>query len=237
MRVPIVCLMLRSYRNCEGFDAQGNPIYDWESPHMKKLYRFLDYCQRRHVKVILGEGDIPSSNQDRPDMDTEKLQQYHMEQKVPHWWRIIADELEHLRNDRHYTCIRYFNFLNKPNSNSSGRIPFDRWKSGVTGLRAEFEMRGLGKEVQLIGPDVCFLPRDGFWVDLTALQCPSEVGAYDFHYYAPAADLESGFLEKYCWMKQDYINRIDPNGRSKPFFMGEAGMTGGPVQPQIGNDS
>ena len=51
------------------------------------------------------------------------------------------------------------------------------------------------------------------------------------------AEIESDYLEKYCWMKKDYIDRFDPNGRAKPFFMGEAGMTGGPVQPQGGNDS
>ena len=237
MRVPIVRVMLRSYRYCAGFDERGNPIYQWEEPHMLKLYRLLDYCQSHHVKVILGEWDIPSSQQDRPDMATDKLQQYNMDQNDPRWWRIIADELEHLRNDKHYTCIQYFNFLNEPNSKSSGHIPFDAWQRGVTGLRREFVTRGLDQAIQLIGPDVCFLPQDGFWVDLTATHCPEQIGAYDFHYYAPAADLESGYLEMYCWMKKDFINRFDPNGRKKPFFMAEAGMTGGPVQPQGGYDS
>lgn len=237
MRVPIVRVMLRSYRYCEGFDAQGNPIYQWDSPHMKKLYRLLDYCQSRHVKVILGEWDIPSSNQDRPDMATDKLQQYQMDENDPRWHRIIADELVHLRNVKHYTCIAYFNFLNEPNSKSSGSIPFDRWKSGITALNAEFARRGLAKEVAIIGPDVTYLPHDGYWIDLTVQQCPKEIAAYDFHYYAPAADLESGYLEKFCWMKKAYIDRFDPKGRSKPFFMGEAGMTAGPVQPQGGSDS
>jgi hypothetical protein len=237
MRVPIVRVMIRSYRYCEGFDAQGNPIYDWNNNHMRKLYRLLDYCQSNHVTVILGEWDIPSSKEDRPDIATDKLQKFHMDENDPRWWRIIADELVHLRNDKQYTCIRYFNFLNEPNSNSSGRIPFDRWKSGVVGLRAEFQKRGLTKDIQIIGPDVTFLPRDGFWVDLTALQCANLIGAYDFHYYAPAADLESGYLEKYCWVKRNFINRYDPRGRSKPFLMGEAGMTAGPIGPQGGSDS
>ena len=104
-------------------------------------------------------------------------------------------------------------------------------------MNAEFAKRGLAQDVKIIGPDVTFLPRDGFWIELTVTQCPKEVAAYDFHYYAPAAELESGYLEKYCWMKKDYIDRFDPNGKFKPFFMGEAGMTGGPVEPQGGNDS
>ena len=237
MRVPIVRLMTRSYTYCNGFDARGNPIYEWNNNRMKKMYRLLDYCQTHNIKVILGEWDHPSSRQDRPDIAVDKLQQYNMDQNDPRWHRIIADEVEYLRNTKHYTCIVYFNLLNEPNSNSSGRIPFDSWKSAITALNAEFTKRGLANDVKIIGPDVCFLPRDGFWVDLTAQQCPGEVAAYDFHYYAPAAELESDFLEKYCWMKKDYIDRFDPKGRSKPFFMGEAGMTGGPVQPQGGNDS
>ena len=160
-----------------------------------------------------------------------------MDENDPRWHRIIADEVAYLRKTKHYTCIVYFNLLNEPNSNSSGRIPFDKWKLAITDLNLEFAKCGLAKDVKIIGPDVCFLPRDGFWVDLTAQQCPDEVAAYDFHYYAPAAELESDYLEKYCWMKKDYIDRFDPKGRAKPFFMGEAGMTGGPVQPQGGNDS
>ncbi len=237
MRVPMVRLMTRSYTYCDGFDAQGNPIYQWDNRRMKKMYRLLDYCQAHNVKVILGEWDHPSSQQDRPDIADDKLQQYHMDENDPRWHRMIADFVNYLRNERHYYCIVYFNLLNEPDSNSSGRIEFSRWKSAITALNAEFNKRGLAKEVKLVGPDVTFLPRDGFWIELTVLQCPDEVGAYDFHYYATAADLESGYLEKFCWIKQDYIRRYDSNGRTKPFFMGEAGMTGGPVKPQGGSDS
>lgn len=237
MRVPIVRLMTRSYTYCDGLDAADNPIYNWDNNRMKKMYRLLDYCQAHGVKVILGEWDHPSSLQDRPDIETDKLQQYHMDENDPRWHRIIADEVAYLRNTKHYTCIVYFNLLNEPNSNSSGRIPFDKWKSAITALNAEFAKRGLAKDITIVGPDVCFLPRDGFWIDLTVQQCPKEISAYDFHYYAPAAEIESDYLEKYCWMKKDYIDRFDSKGRSKPFFMGEAGMTGGPVEPQGGNDS
>ena len=237
MRVPMVRLMTRAYTYCDGFDTQGQPIYQWDNNRMKKMYRLLDYCESRHVKVILGEWDHPSSQQDRPDIATDKLQAYHMDENDPRWHRIIGDLVIHLRNDKHYTCIVYFNLLNEPNSNSSGHIEFGKWKSAITSLNAEFARRGLGEEVKIIGPDVCFLPRDGFWIDLTVQQCPEQVAAYDFHYYVPVADLESDYLEKYCWMKKDYIDRFDPKGRAKPFFMGEAGMTGGPVQPHGGNDS
>jgi len=237
MRVPIVRLMTRSYTYCDGFDAQGQPIYQWGNNRMKKMCRLLDYCQAHGVKVILGEWDHPSSQQDRPDLADDRLQQYHMDENDPRWHRIIGDLVEYLRTERHYTCIVYYNLLNEPNSNSSGHIPFEKWKTAITALNAEFAKRGLAKDVKIIGPDVCFLPRDGFWVNLSVQQCPKEIGAYDFHYYAPVAEVESDYLEKYCWLHQDYINRFDPKGKAKPFFMGEAGLTGGPVQPQGGSDS
>ncbi len=237
MRVPLVRLMTRAYTYCDGFDAQGQAIYEWDNDRMKKMYRLLDYCESRHVKVILGEWDHPASQQDRPDIATDKLQQYHMDENDPRWHRIIGDLVAHLRNEKHYTCIVYFNLLNEPNSNSSGHIEFGKWKAAITALNAEFARRGLGQAVKIIGPDVCFLPRDGFWVDLTVQQCPEQVAAYDFHYYSTVADLESDYLETYCWLKRDYINRFDKQGAGKPFFMGEAGMTGGPVKPQGGSDS
>ena len=112
---------------------------------MKKMYRLLDYCQAHGVKVILGEWDHPSSQQDRPDIATDKLQQYHMDENDPRWHRIIADEVEYLRNEKHYTCIVYFNLLNEPNSNSSGHIPFEKWKAAITALNTEFAKRGLAQ--------------------------------------------------------------------------------------------
>ena len=236
MRVPVVRLMTRSYTFCDGFNAQGNPIYQWDNNRMQKMYRLLDYCQKRNVKVILGDWDHPSSKEDRPDIATDKLQQYGMIENDPRWHRIICDLLEHLYA-KGYSCIVFYNLLNEPNSKSSGCADFGRWKVAATALNAEFAKRDLAKRIKLVGPDVTFQPRDGYWIDQSVLQCPKEIAAYDFHYYAPIADVESGYLEKFCWSKQDYINRFDPKGKSKPFFMGEAGLIGGPVQPQGGSDS
>lgn len=236
MRVPMVRLMTRSYTFCDGFDAQGNPIYQWDNNRMQKMYRLLDYCQSRHVKVIIGDWDHPSSKEDRPDIASDKLQQYGMTENDPRWHRIICDLLEHLYA-KGYSCIVYYNLLNEPNSKSSGCADFPRWKAAAAALNAEFLKRGLAKKIQLAGPDITFLPRDGYWIDQSVLQCPKEIAAYDFHYYAPIADVESGFIEKFCWQKRDYINRYDPQGKSKPFFMGEIGLSGGPVQPQGGSDS
>ena len=113
MRVPIVRLMTRSYTYCDGFDAQGKPIYQWDNNRMKKMYRLLDYCQAHDVKVILGEWDHPSSQQDRPDIETDKLQQYHMDENDPRWHRIIADEVEYLAQHQALHLHRLFQPLER----------------------------------------------------------------------------------------------------------------------------
>ena len=41
MRVPLVRVMTRAYKYCDGFDAQGKPIYAWENNRMQKMYRLL----------------------------------------------------------------------------------------------------------------------------------------------------------------------------------------------------
>jgi hypothetical protein len=197
----------------------------------------LDYCQRRNVTVILGEWDDPASDEDRADKDSDKLQSYDMQETDPRWHRIICDLLDHLTKTKGYTCIKHFNLINEPNGNWSACADFDKWKAAIGGLRTEMKSRGLDRVIQLTGPDVTWM-KHYWWVDRAALECPELLGAYDVHEYIAHEDLESGYAEKILWQKRDFINRHDPRGRSKPFYMGEIGMNRrGPVAPQGGEDS
>ena len=233
MRVPMIRLMLSARTFCNGFDAQGNPVYRWDNNSMTKMYRVLDYCERRHVTVVLGEWHHTAANP-----ETGESQPPEGDKSDARWHRIIGDLIEHLGREKHYTCILFYNLMNEPNSKKSGYNDFSRWSAATTGMNAEFAKRGLAKKISIIGPDVTFLPGDNYWLDLAVQKNTADLGAYDFHFYASPADVESGFLEKFCWLKHDYINRYDARGRSKPFFMGEAGMTGGgAIEPQGGRDS
>ena len=229
MRVPLIRLMVNAQSYDQGFDPPGQPVYRWDSAAMKKVYRLLDYCEHRHVTVVLGEWHHTA-----PIGATAEI----LNASDARWHRTIADLIEHLHNDRHYTCIPYYNLMNEPNSKKSGYADFGRWAAAVKGMNAEFIRRGLTGKIKIIGPDVTWLPGDGYWVDLAVQQTAANIGAYDFHFYSRPADVESGYLEKFCWLKRDYINRFDEHGRAKPFFMGEAGLTaGGPIEPQGGRDS
>jgi hypothetical protein len=237
MRVPLVRVMTRAYKYCDGFDAQGNPIYAWDNNRMKKMYRLLDYCQKRQVTVIIGEWDDPASPEDRADKASDKLQGYKMDCTDPRWTRLIGDFLDHMIKTKGYTCLKYYNLINEPNGGWSHCADFGKWKIGINILYAEIQKRGLDKQIQITGPDVTWM-RDYHWLDRAVLECPKILGAYDVHEYIPYEDLESGYAEKVLWLKRDFINRHDPTGRGKPFFMGEIGMNRrGPVEPQGGEDS
>ena len=242
LRPPMVRCMLRAYWYCQGFDAQGDPIYDWESVRMKKLYRLLDYCETRKVKIIIGDWDTPANKDDRQDAAADKLQPYQIREDDPRFMRMIGDLLDHLTKDKKYTCLAYYNLLNEPNRPSSGCADFPRWKKAIELLNAEFQKKGYDKTLKIIGPDST-MQREFYWLDMTANELQGKIGAYEFHEYAPVEDVESGFTEKLFYTKRMFVNKFVKNGARIPFFMGEIGMRGGlganvpRLQPKGGPDS
>ncbi|MEN1680956.1 MAG: cellulase family glycosylhydrolase [Planctomycetota bacterium] len=238
MRVPLVRCMLRAYWYCDGYDAQGKPVYNWRSARMQKLYRLLDYCQDRSVPVMIGEWDDPACDEDRQDPKADRLQPYEIEETDPRWSVLICDLLDHLISERGYTCLRYYNLINEPNGDWSGCADFDRWKLGIQNLHRELGRRGLLDQIGVIGPDTTW-QKDHYWVELAVRQLPEQMAAYEVHEYAPIADVESGWLEQHFRVKKRYIERYDwAGGAAKPFFMGEVGMDErGPVEPRGGEDS
>ena len=76
------------------------------------------------------------------------------------------------------------------------------------------------------------------WLDRAVLELGGKLGAYNAHEYAPFEDVESDYLERVFAAKCEFINRYDPKGRDKPFFMGEVGLNRSrPFEPQGGRDS
>jgi hypothetical protein len=94
---------------------------------------------------------------------------------------------------------------------------------GISNLHAELVKRGLDQKIQITGPDVT-IAKYFFWIDRAVQECPGLLGAYDVHEYPALADLEADHLEQILTGKQEFIDSHDPNGRQKPFFMGEMGM-------------
>lgn len=237
MRPPVARIVHRAFYYCDGFDAAGKPVYNWNSPRMLKLYRMLDYCEKRGIKVILGEWESPQGNNERSDIADDKLQPYHILENDPRWHRLIADGLEYLLNTKHYTCVRYYNLVNEPNGGWSGIGEFGKWQAAVGGFHAELQKRGLLGKISIVGPDACQL-EDSYWLDFTVRKCAGQIGLYDLHLYAKKSDVESGALETFYRAKRFFINRFDWQGSKKPFLITEAGMERtGVCEPQGGEDS
>jgi hypothetical protein len=195
------CLVPDFY--CAGFDAQGAPLYHWDSEVMARLYKILDYCQSRHIEVILGEWG-PSFGLNIDD---------------PRWSRLIGDCLAHLIQDKGYTCIRLYNKQNEP---QGGHDYFEKWKSSQVSLASELKKRGLNRQVTQVGPDVS--GTDLFWwIDSAAAELPQTLSVYEAHWYASDDEIRDGVLEPTLRKKRRLINSRDPQGHEKPFLITEAG--------------
>ena len=195
------CLVPDFY--CKGFDAQGEPLYQWDSETMARLYKILDYCQARHIEVILGEWG-PSFGLKIDD---------------PRWSRLIGDCVEHLIRGKSYTCIGYYNKQNEP---QGGHDYFELWKSSQVNLASELKKRGLSRQVKQVGPDVSG-PNLFGWVDSAVAELPQTLSVYEVHWYASDDEIRDGKIEATLRKKRRFITAHDPLGRIKPFLITEAG--------------
>ena len=142
MRVPLVRVMTRAYKYCDGFDAQGVPMYAWNNNRMQKMDRLLAYCQKRNVTVVIGEWDDPASPEDRADKASDKLQQYGIGCTDPRWARLVGDFLDHMLKEKGYSCVKYYNLINEPNGGWSHCADFSKWKTAIGNLHAECSRSG-----------------------------------------------------------------------------------------------
>ena len=203
LRPQFIRCCLTSDFYCSGFDAQGIPVYAWDTAQMGRLYKILDYCQAHHVEVLLGEWGPP----------------FGMAGDDPRWSRLIGDCLEHLVKDKGYTCIRYYNKQNEPRGDQT---VFDRWRASQESLAAEVKKHDLGSQVALVGPDTSGTDLL-WWADSASVLLPQTLGSYEVHWYAQDDEITSGTIEKTLRRHQDFAAAHDPAGRAKPFLVGEAG--------------
>ena len=127
------CLTAAAYST--GFGPSGAPVYQWNSPMMKRLYHILDFCQAHHIRVILGDW-WPTFGMQRDD---------------PRWDRLLGDLFVRLIKVKGYTCIVAVNKENEPGGNNFA--DFLRWKKSQLGIKAKLEDKGLADHVVIAAPD------------------------------------------------------------------------------------
>lgn len=212
-KVPLIRLMLRANAYTTGWDADGRPIYDWNTPMMMRTYRILDYCERHGIFVIIGEWSrSPEIGLTATDDAA--------------WAELIGDFLVHMLDVRGYTVLLYYNFINEPNGSwaTEDGNRFALWRRGMQHVRRMMEERGLTDRIGLIGPDSS---NEDDWVDLTVYALGDVVSAYDVHRYVNDRDIVSGNMERMVREKRDFIDRHDLAGAGKPYLMTEAGIVEG----------
>jgi len=220
-KVPFIRLMLSaSFYTVEL--ENGKPVYDWNTAEMKRIYKILDYCQSRGTTVMIGEWNKPH----KPPLNISASDD-------PLWAKLIADFLDYMINVRGYTVLKYYNYINEPNGTWGGAAieegnRFGIWKNGIRNLARELNSRpNLKGKIQIAGPDST---GEDIWVDYTVNAIPELIGMYDIHRYATDDYVLSGELEKMVRSKRGYIDKYDPEGPSKPFVMGEAGLVTGKIE-------
>ena len=208
MRLPLTRVMLDTFWYCQGFDQNGDPIYTWDTPFMKKLYTLLDWCERNNTVVIIGEWGRPNGR----DLD--------LAADDPRWIRIVSDFVEYMLNQKGYTCLKYYNLVNEPHGSWSG-VTWNEWYTAITNLQAEFKKRGLIEKITIAAPD----GDRNFTTKCLKLDKLTELtGIYDEHWYVAALEVERGLLELYTREQLRQIRKTDPG---KPFILGEIGLVDG----------
>lgn len=221
-------VMWRADAYCFGYDKAGQPQYIWQTgdtaarKRLEPLFKILDYAQRRHIDVMLGEWAWPHKLTTGPD--------------DPRWAQMIADFVRYLTATRKYSVIRYYNFMNEPNGTWMwpGRtVNYEAWAAGMRNLRMAFDRYGL-QWLPIAGPDNS---GNWDWVDRSAHDLSTQIGFWEMHWYVKDKELFDDSVEKLLAEKRDLILHEDPNGSAKGLYMGESGIIDGRVngdqQPRV----
>jgi len=225
MRPSILRVMhdARMYSRLEG----GRIVADYDSPRMEAMYHVLDYAKSRNIPVLLGEWWLHDD-----------YLKHYGNLTDPRWSDdLIVPFLIHLREKRGYTNICYFNLINEPCPKELApgiKFDFEQWKSAVINLGKALKRSGLAGKVMIAGTDG---PGDRHgWLERLSKDAELNpyIGAYEYHVYAHLRtdqwqpSLLEGKLEtQELNPRRLMVNHNDPQGPTKPFFMGEAGIDDG----------
>jgi hypothetical protein len=207
MRLPVARVMILSR-----WFVRDDGTYDWNANGMKRLYRILDICQKMGTTVFLTEWGCARIWNRVPGVKGND---------DPKYAKIIAAHVDHLINQKKYTCITHLVFVNEPNLEAGG---YGVWKRGFENVVKELAARGLDKKIAMMG---CDATGAWDWHRNSVRDLKGSIGAYDLHLYANDSEVGRGALENTWRGLWDYALQHDPAAKDKPFVVGEAGMRDG----------
>lgn len=211
LRLPLARVMVDAFWYWRGFDDAGRPIYDWNTPYMRKLRQLLDECQRQGTTVMLGEWNHPCG------------QGVSLPTPDPRWTTLVGQSLVHLVRERGYTCIRYYNLINEPHGAWSN-VTIEDWRTALLNLERELQTRGLAPAIRIAAPDG---DRDLTTRSLKDADLRRLTGIYDEHWYVYREEIRRGLLELYAREQLRQIGAADPGKR---MMLGELGIMDGKTE-------
>jgi hypothetical protein len=222
---------------CRRLDAGGCDHYVWRDAadrvpeEFHQLLRILDYAEQHKTPVMLGEWSwphLPHGEAVAPIKGPDD----------PRWAEIIAPLLVHLTRERHYTVLRFYNYMNEPNGGwmwpgGDAGVDYRAWKRGFIHARQVFDQVGL-HAIAMVGPDNS---GDWNWLDNTVRDAASSVGGWEMHWYPTDDEVTNGKVFKLLNDKREMLFKEDSSASSKPLFLGESGLITGRVngdqQPRV----
>ena len=208
MRMPVV----RTMSQLSWFAAAGPDRFDYDNPQARSLLAHLDFCQKHDIHVILTDWAWVGQCKWLKGHDD------------PAYARGIATYLRHLLEDRKYSCIKFLVVGNEPDNEIKDVEKYARMYRNV---HEALKAAGLRDKVRLMGPDIA---GQWEWFDRAAARIADVVDAYDFHRYAEQAEVRDDgqrMLLRNLMRFRPVVDRVDPDGKSKPLLMTEMGMAGG----------
>lgn len=190
-----------NWRYLKGFDGEGNPVLDFNSPQVKTLEKLLNYCQKNKIVVLFGEWGCPFQVHDLDQVAGGKF----TGANDPKWIKIIVSYLDHLINKKGYTCIQYYNLVNEPNGSwASTNGNWKEWSEGIRLLKVALDKAGLSRKISIAGPDAVVRydhPQSIYtgrgWIAESVSQLNDCIGLFDIHAYTSYEEVRSGKFSDY----------------------------------------
>ena len=203
--------------------------YNFKNKYMKNTCDILDYCQDNGIKVAFGVWNVVG-NPD-PELDVWKM--------IPNstsdvrWAKMTADLMEYLLKNKGYTCIKWFVNTNEPNyvgnvgASKNAYNNYEKWKTGVKNVSAEFNKRGL--DLDIVGGDVT-ASGTGFsdYLMGVARELTDYADNYGVHLYVSNYLIDTGSFCDSIKSSYDELKAVDPKiGKEHRFIIWESGLLDG----------
>ena len=182
-------------------------LYTWDSYEMRVLYRFLDWCQKNDVDVLLQQ---MWSNVEWMAYPEHRSSSLGILRSAPCDKELFAQSfatlVDYLTREKGYTCIKWLNFINEPNEDwgwwqtKEDIDKFEVLDPAFAIVRKALDGKNIS--IPIMGPtySIVYDPKD--------ITFNEHLGAYDVHSY----------MAKFDWYDPDGGGGFAPISETLEYF-------------------